>query len=140
MPRDPDQFDFFVSYARRDNRDAWITCFVEQLLEEHRKHTDGRELVPFFDTRDIRGLDDWRHRMYHSLADSRLLPAFISPGYFAREWRRCEWRVWIDVEIAKHILSTGAAPIYIVEAPGLLEGVDEQDVARGVAEPCELPP
>ena len=140
MPRDPDKYDFFVSYARRDNRDGWITRFVEALLEEHRKHTGGRELVPFFDTEDIRGLDDWRHRIYHGLADSRLLLAFISPGYFASEWCRREWRAWIDVEIAKHILSTGAAPIYIIEVPGLLEGVDEQDVARSVAELCESPP
>jgi hypothetical protein len=38
--RDTDQFDFFVSYARKDNETGWITRFVEELLavarEPHR--------------------------------------------------------------------------------------------------------
>ena len=25
MPRDPDQYDFFVSYARADNQEGWIS-------------------------------------------------------------------------------------------------------------------
>ena len=28
MPRDSDQFDFFVSYARKDNTSSWVTAFV----------------------------------------------------------------------------------------------------------------
>lgn len=80
MPRDPDEYDFFVSYARADNRDGWISGFVEELLAEHRKFTGGRSLVPFFDKQDIRGLDDWQHRLHHGLAASRLFLAFISPA------------------------------------------------------------
>jgi hypothetical protein len=37
MPRDPDLYDFFVSYARADNRDGWIERFIEELLAEHCK-------------------------------------------------------------------------------------------------------
>jgi|ERR1035441_811899 hypothetical protein len=108
--RDTDQYDFFVSYARKDNAIGWITHFVDQLQDEHRAYSGGREFRIFFDKEEIRSLDDWRHRIYESLAASRLLVAFISPNYFASEWCRREWHTWIDVEIAKHVLSDGAAP------------------------------
>jgi tetratricopeptide (TPR) repeat protein len=141
MPRDTDQYDFFVSYARADNAGGWITGFVEELLAEHRRFTGGRTLTCFFDKADIRGLDDWQHRIHEALSRSRLFLAFISPRYFASEWCRREWRAWIDTEIAKHILAGGAAPIYIVEVPGLVgRGVlGEHEVARRVAELCDVP-
>jgi len=47
MPRDPDLFDLFVSYARKDNVGGWISGFVEELLAEHRNFSGGRALVPF---------------------------------------------------------------------------------------------
>ncbi|HUT33577.1 MAG TPA: toll/interleukin-1 receptor domain-containing protein [Planctomycetota bacterium] len=140
MARDTDQFDLFVSYARADDAGGWISGFVEALLAEHRRFTGGRVLVPFFDRQAIRGLDDWQHRIHHGLAASRLFLAFISPRYFASEWCRREWRAWIDTEIAKHILSAGVAPIYIVEVPGLYSGMSEQEVAHRVADLCGLPP
>ena len=118
MPTDTD-LDFFVSYARRNNADGWITRFLEALQAEHRAFSGGRDFKVFFDKDDIRSLDDWQHRIYGSLAASRLFVAFVSPAYFASEWCRREWRTWIDVEIAKHILTDGAAPIYIVEVPWL---------------------
>ncbi len=148
MPRDPDEFDFFVSYARADNSDGWITRFVDELLVEHRKFSGGRELTYFFDKQDIGSFDDWQHRLHHGLAKSRLFLAFISPSYFASEWCRKEWKAWIDTEISKHILSGGAAAIYFVEVPGFVGKVhglreqsmlDEHEVARQVAELCRLP-
>ena len=148
MPRDADQYDFFVSYARADNAQGWISQFIEELLAEHRKFSGGRELTYFFDKHDIRSLDDWQLSLNDGLAKSRLLLAFLSPSYFASEWCRKEWKAWIDTEIAKHILSGGAAPIYFVEVPGFVgkvPGLNEQamlgehEVARKVAELCQLP-
>ncbi len=46
---------------------------------------------------------------------------------------------WIDLEIAKHILSSGVAPIYIVEIPGFADSISEQDVAGQVAQLCQVP-
>ncbi len=141
MPPDADGYDFFVSYAREDNRDGWISRFVERLLSEHQRATGGRPpLKAFFDTRDIRSLDDWRLRIHDALAQSRLLMAFVSPTYFTRPWCRREWRTWIDHEIALHILSSGVAPIHIVEVPGLTHDSDERQVARAVAELFRLAP
>ncbi len=148
MPRDPDKYDFFVSYARSDNRDGWITAFVDELLTAHRRFSGGHELTYFLDKNDIHSFDDWQHSLNHGLAASRLFLAFLSPNYFASEWCRREWKAWIDTEIAKHILSAGAAPIYFVEVPGFvgkMPGLTEQamlgehEVARKVAELCGLP-
>jgi len=126
LPRDNDKYDFFVSYARADNRPAklgeagWITRFVEELLAEHGKFSGGRKLTPYFDTHVIHTGADWQTHIAHGLAASRLFLAFVSPQYFASKWCCKEWRTWIDLEIAKHILSDGVAPIYIVEVPGLV--------------------
>ena len=38
MPKDSDQFDFFVSNARNDNADGWVTRFIAELLAELRLH------------------------------------------------------------------------------------------------------
>ncbi|MEK6257480.1 MAG: tetratricopeptide repeat protein [Planctomycetota bacterium] len=132
MPRDPDRYDLFISYARHDNRDGWISRFVDEL----RRASGG--LTCFVDQHDIRSLDDWRLKIHDSLAQSRLLLAFVSPHYFASEWCRREWRTWIDHEIAKHILASGAAPVIVVEVPGLTGDIDERQVARVVAELCAL--
>jgi tetratricopeptide (TPR) repeat protein len=146
MPRPTDQYDFFVSYARADNQPAapgqpgWISAFVEALVEQHRSFTGGRELKPFSDLEEIHSLDDWRHRLHDALAASSLFLAFLSPRYFASEWCRREWRAWIDLEIAKHILSSGVAPIYIIEVPGLDGPLSDEEVARGIAELCGVPP
>jgi len=134
MPLDSDQFDFFVSYARRDNAEGWITRFLEALQAEHRAFTGGRDFRMFFDKSDIGSLDDWQHSIYGSLAGSSLFLAFVSPAYFASDWCRREWRTWIDVEIAKHVLSAGAAPIYIVEVPWLGQSMTEQQVAQAIAQ------
>ena len=119
MPQATEQYDFFVSYARSDNEHGWITQFVEELLAEHRQFAAGRELKPFFDKQEITAGADWQHTLNHGIAHSSLFVAFISPNYFASEWCRKEWRAWIDTEIAKHILTAGVRPVYIIDVPGL---------------------
>ena len=49
MPKDTDQFDFFVSYARKDNETGWITRFVEALLAEHKTFIQA---LPYMDRLD----------------------------------------------------------------------------------------
>jgi hypothetical protein len=143
MPRDTDQYDFFVSYARDDDRKSggWIAGFVDELCAAHRKFSGGRALVPFFDRHAINTGADWQLYLAHGLAHSRLFLAFISPNYFASEWCRKEWRVWIDLEIAKHILTEGVAPIYIIDVPGFVgkSALPERQVAQEIARLCGLP-
>ena len=130
-----DQYDFFVSYARVDNATAWISTFIEELLAEHQKFAAGRDLTYFFDKHEIGAGADWQHTLNHGIAHSKLFVAFISPNYFASEWCRKEWRAWIDAEIAKHILTAGVRPVYIVEVPGLTDGkLSDQDFAKQIAD------
>ena len=142
MSKDTDQFDFFVSYASADNTTGWVTQFVQQLHAEHAKFFPGRApMVEFFDKKDITAGRDWEHTLHHGIAGSRLFLAFISPNYFASDWCRREWRAWIDTEIAKHILTEGVRPVYLVEVPGFTgKGtLGEQAVAQKIAELCHLP-
>lgn len=136
-----DKYDFFVSYARADNTQGWVEEFVAALVEEHRQFTGGRELRYFFDRQDIANFSSWETEIFQKgLTRSRLFLAFLSPRYFASEICRREWKAWIDQEIARHILTAGAAPIYFVEVPGFVSkpSLPEQEVARNVAELCEL--
>jgi len=95
MPRDADEVDFFVSYARSDNRgpdgqrsdrDGWITRFIEELLADHRKFNPRRTLKPFFDQHDIRGRDDWRK--HPLLPAPRAVLDGLGRGLDSLAWRR----------------------------------------------------
>ena len=141
-------YDFFVSYARSDNVNDWITRFIEELQAEHQRFTCGagkpepqRKLKPFFDQHAITNGADWQLYLAHGIAHSRLFLAFLSPNYFASEWCRKEWRAWMDAEIAQHILTAGARPIYIIEVPGLTgKGqLSDQQLAQQLAELSKLP-
>jgi hypothetical protein len=112
MARDTDRYDLFVSYARANNQTGWITQFLAALKAEL------PNLTAFFDAEEIRHGDDWQIKLRHAVAQSRIFLAFLSPEYLQSEWCRKEWRAWLDAEIAKHIFSDGARPIYIVEVPG----------------------
>jgi hypothetical protein len=45
VPRDSEQFDLFVSYARKDNIGGWITGFVNGILAAHQALGGGRALT-----------------------------------------------------------------------------------------------
>ncbi len=140
--RDTDKFDFFVSYAKADNTTGWVTEFVKELKAEHAKFfPDLPPLKEFFDKKDIEVGRDWEHTLLHGIAQSRMFLAFISPNYFASDWCRREWRAWIDTEIAKHILTEGVRPVYLVEVPGFIGkgALDDNAVALKVAELCGVP-
>ena len=130
-----EEFDLFVSYARADNVNGWITTFVEQFMAEYLRYS-GRGLKVFFDKNEIDNGHDWQHRIAFGVAHASQFVAFVSPNYFISEWCRREWQKWIDTEIAKHILTEGAVPIYIVEVPGLLAEESGVAVAEGLAGTC----
>jgi len=45
--------DFFVSYARHDNANGWITRFLDALQAEHRAFSGGRDFKVFIVKDDI---------------------------------------------------------------------------------------
>ena len=136
------EYDLFVSYARLNNQDGWIKSYVEALAEEFRTFTGGRELKYFWDTERIPDFSHWHSEIFNKgIVKSKLFLAFLSPQYFASDVCRREWRAWIEHEIGLHILSEGASPIYIVEIPSMSgrPKQPEREVARQVAELCQLP-
>jgi tetratricopeptide (TPR) repeat protein len=136
------EYDLFISYARLDNQNGWIKAYVEELALQFKKTTGGRELNYFWDTERISDFSHWQDEIFNKgIVRSKLFLAFLSPNYFASEVCRREWRAWIEQEIGMHILSEGAAPIYIIEIPAMF-GKPEQheaETARQVAELCKLP-
>ena len=139
-PGDKGPWDLFISYARDDNLSDWITHFIDALVNQHAKFAN-RTLKVFFDKNSIQSLDDWRIKILDGINRSHVFLAFVSPKYFASEWCRKEWKAWIDHEIAAHTLSNTAAPIYIVEVPGLTgkSPLSEHEVAQQIANLCPFP-
>ena len=138
MP-DADRYDFFVSYSSHDNLKGQTTNFVDGILAEHRAFSGGRELTYFFDRKEIWHGHDWQHTLHHGIAESRVFLAFISPNYFSSEWCCREWRAWIDTEIAKHVFSNGASPIYFIHVPGFDDhALPESKVCEEIAKLCGI--
>jgi len=126
-------YDLFVSYSRSDNGQSRITQLVESIQAEFAAFA-GRPLVPFFDATEIRGMEDWRHRILQGLRESRLLLACLSPSYLKSEYCEWEFNEYLKHEIARAHFGDGVAPIYFVEVPGWGEKGFEQKYGTWVAE------
>ena len=72
----PMDYDLFISYARQDNQQGRITELKQQFEADYRAFT-GTELRCFFDLEDIKGMDDWRHRLLAGLALSAITLVFL---------------------------------------------------------------
>jgi hypothetical protein len=111
-------YDLFISYARQDNQKGQVTALKEQIEADYLAFA-GEELRCFFDTDEIKGMDDWRHRLLGALQGSHLLLLVLSPGYLASDY--CQWEVveYLKYVHARAVGGEGVAPVYFVEIPGL---------------------
>lgn len=130
----PDAADFhlFVSYARADNVNGWVTTLVEKLMEQFTADGAPEPLRPFFDKDAIRGGDDWESRILTSLRQSRAFLAILSPNYFASDWCRREWAWWTRHEMHRHCIRDGAAPIYFITVDGFPAPKSSEDIAAWI--------
>ena len=126
-------YDLFISYSRRDNQSGRITEFVDRISRDFESFA-GRPLRPFFDIKEIHGMDDWRHRILQGLRESRLLVACISPSLLASEYCAWEFNEYVNNEVARALVGEGVAPIYFVEAPNWGDNGFEENCAEWVAE------
>jgi tetratricopeptide (TPR) repeat protein len=115
---DTSAYDVFISYSRHDSVDRRVTDFITLMRDSYRVLTNGDELRVFFDTDDIKGMDDWRHRILDGVRSTRLLLVFLSPNYLESEYCRWEFNEYLRHEAARALLGEGIAPIYLVEIPG----------------------
>src|SRR4051794_29282158 len=85
----PYEYDVFVSYRRQGEFGKWVekVFFPEfrQLLPEMLNEPNTRI---FFDEKEVRTGDDFRHRIRTALACSRCLVPIWIPSYF---WKDPGW-------------------------------------------------
>ena len=123
-------YEVFISYARKDNRPipesyphGWVTGLRDQILADHRRFST-EPLRIFFDTEEIKDMDDWRHRILGGLRHAKILLVCLSPNYFASEPCRWEWEEYIKRQVHKLMGSDSIASVYFVEVPGSSEQAD----------------
>ncbi|MBX7212287.1 MAG: toll/interleukin-1 receptor domain-containing protein [Verrucomicrobiaceae bacterium] len=126
-----DTFELFISYSRRDNApkkpgDAkgWVETLRDEIMARHLAKTTA-PLRFFFDRDDIKGMDDWRHRILTGLQQSKILLVCLSPEYFKSDNCLWEWEEFHRHKASRLAGHESVAPVYFVEAPGS----DEQATA-----------
>src|SRR5690606_14366770 len=93
-----DEFELFISYAHVDNQGEHagkVTALVEAIKADYLRFA-GTPLKVFFDTDDIRSMDDWQVRILKGLRQSKMMVAILSPAYFASDYCRKEWEHYVE--------------------------------------------
>ncbi len=93
-----------------------VTALVEAIEADYRRFA-GAPLRVFFDTEEIRTMDVWEHRILRGLRHSKMMVAVLSPAYFASDYCRKEWEIYVETELAQALPGDGIAPIYAVTHP-----------------------
>jgi tetratricopeptide (TPR) repeat protein len=117
-------YDLFVSYARADDRGEHqqkVTALVEAIKADYLRVT-GTPLSVFFDTSAIRTMDDMEVKILDGLRESKMMVAVLSPAYFASDYCRKEWEVYVETELAHALPGEGITPIYVVAHPAFDAG------------------
>lgn len=129
-------YDLFLSYSRLDNSpmsesfpQGWVTAIRDHILEDHRRFSTAPMRI-FFDTQDIKDMDDWRHRILGALKASKMLLICLSPNYFRSPYCRWEWEEYIQRQVHRLMGSESVGTAYFIEVPGS----DEQANARWLGE------
>ena len=125
-------YDYFISYAHKDNEDGFVDEFVERLQKNpEMKALFGGPPRVFYDASELRNMDAWDRAVKDGLATSRLTIVLLSPNYFQNEYCGCEFAWWVERELHRCVLDEGIAPIQIANVPGLFSD-------GGAAVPQEL--
>ncbi|HEV3142255.1 MAG TPA: toll/interleukin-1 receptor domain-containing protein, partial [Gemmataceae bacterium] len=136
MAADQNEYEIFISYARLDNRPippnyplGWVTALRDHILADQRRYST-EPLRIFFDTSEIKDMDDWRHRILGGLRHSKILLVCLSPNYSRSGPCRWEWDEYLKRQTHQLMGMESIATVYFVEVPGS----DEQDNAKRVEE------
>lgn len=103
---DRSEFDVFISYARRDDVNGWVSQLRDAVCAERRVFDPSPfPIFPFFDREAIHSGNDWRRRLRQGLRSSRVLLVCLSPNYLQSEFCRWEWEEFARL----HVGRTGTA-------------------------------
>ena len=126
-PASPDGwYDLFVSYSTLDDQGQWVARLLATIADLHRVNS-AEDLTCFYAPDRIQAGQDWETQLIKSIPVSRLFLACLSPEYFASEWCRREWQLYIEQEPHRGLSaadSGGILPIYFLTVPGM----DKKDV------------
>ncbi|MEI6436730.1 MAG: toll/interleukin-1 receptor domain-containing protein, partial [Bacteroidota bacterium] len=114
------QYDLFISYSRKDNLTYRVTELKEKIEAEYFGFAK-EELQCFFDKDEIKGMDDWEHRLLQGLKNSHLLLLILSPNYLSSQFCEKEIIEYLKYEYSRATQGDGVAQIYFMEIPGLDE-------------------
>ena len=84
------EYDVFLSYARADDVDGWVSGLRDAVYDDFREFSSEPFRI-FFDTTEIRGRQDWELRLRQGLRSSRVLLVCLSPSYLRSVYCRWEW-------------------------------------------------
>jgi len=126
-------FEIFLSYSRKDNAPqkasdskGWVTALYEEIIADHRRFST-EPLRIFFDTSDIRDMDDWRHRILEGLRHSRILLVCLSPNYFASEYCHWEFDEYVHRQVHNLMGQDSFAQVYFFEVPRAVEQTPDRE-------------
>ena len=143
-------YEIFLSYSRKDNvipldslpeSKGWVTALRDEILADHRRFST-EPLRIFFDTSEIKGMDDWRHRILEGLRHSRILLVCLSPNYFKSPPCLWEWEEYLKRQVHALMGQDSITPVYFVEAPDSDEHLNAawaEAVTRKVVTPADRP-
>jgi len=126
-------YDLFISYSRTNNDRGQVAELIAQIESSFRAFA-GRDLRVFFDTQVIAGMDDWRQKIQHSLRESHLFLAVLSPNYIDSPYCRWEWEDYVRYEAMRQCLGEGVAPVFFVTLPDTAAKQFEPAIASWMSE------
>ncbi len=123
-------FDYFISYAHKDNENPNVPGFVEKFKEkllnsEEHQRLFGKKLDIFFDKSTIQNMVQWDSTIREGLTRSRFLIVLLSPEYFQSEFCAKEFDWWMQHEMHRCTLGEGTAPILIYDVANLQDANTE---------------
>lgn len=111
-------YDVFISYSRKDNENGRVSDLKDKIKSDYYEFAN-EELNCFFDSDEIKGMEDWKHRLLQGLKESHILLLILSPNYLSSPY--CEWEIieYLKYEYSRALQGDGVAQIYFMEVPGI---------------------
>ncbi|MGO9693212.1 MAG: TIR domain-containing protein [Mycobacterium sp.] len=110
-------YDVFISYARRDDADGWVSALQKAIYDDFKSFSTEPFRI-FFDRSEIRNRDDWELRLSQGMRSSRVLLVCLSPNYLRSAYCRWEWEEFARLHARRIGGGDAVTGVYFVELGG----------------------
>jgi tetratricopeptide (TPR) repeat protein len=110
-------YDVFLSYARADDVDGWVSGLRDAVYDDFREFSSEPFRI-FFDATEIGGRQDWELRLRQGLRSSRVLLVCLSPSYLRSVYCRWEWEEFARLAARRIGGGDPVTGVYFVELGG----------------------